>query len=453
MVKNQHESDLINAELNDIFEASFDEIFVTDQHGVVIRVNAMCKKNYRLPAHEIVGKHVQELEAKGVFYPSASLEVIRTKKPLELFQNTAYGRYLHVQARPVFDRNGDLKRVVSYSRDLTELIQLKKKIEDMEERLENYKKEINDSAEFEGLIAKSSSMKKILALVQKVAKADSTVLLLGETGVGKGEIVKRIHHHSNRRQQTLYEVNCAALPEHLVEAELFGYEPGSFTGALREGKKGLFELANKSTLFLDEVAELPLHIQSKLLQALQEKKIRRIGGKEAIPVDVRVIAATNSDLEEMIKKGTFRKDLYYRLNVIPIYIPPLRERKEDILPLVYHFIEYFNFKYNCSVQLSPKALEALLDYKWEGNIRELENMVERLVVTADGIVTVKDLPAPVKAKSEDMSGKTLNNILEEVEKSIILDAYDKYGSTYKVAQELGISQSQASRKVKKYLNQ
>ncbi len=453
MIAKETELGLINAELNDIFESSFDEIFVTDQYGVVIRVNSVCESNYHMRADEIVGQHVEDLQKKGIFYPSATLQVIKTKRSIELLQHTKYGRYLHVQARPVFDSEGNLKRVISYSRDLTELKRLSQKIDEIEKELQVYKKGAKEPLPIEGFITKSTSMQNILTLVQKIAKVDSTVLILGETGVGKSKIVRKLHELSDRSDRPLNEVNCAALPDHLVESELFGYTAGSFTGALRGGKKGLIEASDKGILFLDEVAELPLHIQGKLLQVLQEKKIRPIGSESAIPIDVRFVAATNRDLEKMVEEGTFRKDLFYRLNVIPIHIPPLRERKEDILPLVYHFINYFSGLYDRNVKFSPKVLETLLDYKWEGNIRELENMIERLVVTADEVVTLNDLPCCMKQNSIVSMERSLHEILEEVEKTVVLDAYEKYQSSYKVAEKLGISQSAATRKIRKFLGE
>lgn len=439
-----------NAELEDVFEGSFDEIMIINQTGIVEKVNSVCEKNYQLPVTEIVGQHVKDLEKNGVFSPSVSLQVIENKKPIELFQKTKSGRYLHVRARPLFNEKGSLIKVVAYSRDLTELISLKKKIEEMEDELESYKKDLHKPIELEGLISKSSSMNRVLTTVQKIAKVDTTVLILGETGVGKSKIVKIIHELSNRNNQVLNEINCAALPEQLIESELFGYEGGSFTGAFKEGKTGLIAASQGGILFLDEIGELPYHIQGKLLQVLQDKKVRPVGGKNNIDVDVRIIAATNKNLEKMVEKGEFRKDLYYRLNVVPIHIPPLREREEDILPLVYHFLDHFNKQYHRNVRFSPKVLEAFLNYDWEGNIREIENMTERLVVTSDDVVTVKDLPPEMTSKQGTNKGGKLSEILADVEKSVVLDSYKTHGSSYKVAKELGISQSSAIRKIKKY---
>ncbi|WP_100332159.1 sigma-54 interaction domain-containing protein [Bacillus xiapuensis] len=448
MMRNQ---DLVRDELFDIFESSFDEILMTDAEGVIIRVNSTCQNNYP-EAGDLVGKHVQDLEKMGLFYPSATLKVIESKQPMELFQVTNNGRYFHVRTKPVFNPDGSLKSVISYSRDLTEIMQLRNKLEELEGQLATYKKEVNEPHELDGLISKSKQMGKVMTLVRKISKVNSTVLLLGETGVGKSRIVRSIHQLSNRRNGVLNEINCAALPEQLVESELFGYEGGTFTGAFREGKKGLIELSHNGTLFLDEVGELPLAVQGKLLHVLQEKTIRPVGAARPISLDVRIIAATNKDLKKMAEQGSFRRDLYYRLNVIPIHIPPLRERKEDIIPLTYHFLDYFNQQYNSQIRFSPQVLHAFLHHEWAGNIRELENMVERLVVTSDEIVTIHDLPLEMFPQElSETAGKTLPKMVEEVERKMIVQAYGQFSSTYKVAKALGISQSSAARKVRKYI--
>ncbi|EEL72674.1 sigma-54 interaction domain-containing protein [Bacillus mycoides] len=440
-------------DLQDVFEYAFDEIFVTDDKGIVVRVNSMCERHYQLSAKELVGKHVKELQKEGIFYPSATLEVIEKKKPVELVQTTKSGEYLHVRTRPVFDDEGNLRRVISYSRDLTELYQLRQKVEEMDNQLKTYKKELRETYEHEGLIFKSIAMQKIIETIKKVSVVDSTVLVLGETGVGKSRLVRHLHEVSHRKNESFYEINCAALPTNLIESELFGYSGGSFTGANREGKKGLLESAHKGTLFLDEIGEMPLEIQAKLLQVLQEKTFRPIGGRELKKVDVRIVAATNRDLSTMVKQGTFRKDLYYRLNVIPISIPPLRERTEDILPLIYHYLQHFNKKYGRDVKLAPSTLQMFVGYPWEGNNREIENVIERIVITADDFVMVEDLPLSMQEATVEQSGQSLYRMLEEVERNIILKAYKTYGSSYKVAEFLQISQSAATRKIKKFIEE
>ncbi|MDR2993122.1 sigma-54 interaction domain-containing protein [Bacillus cereus] len=447
------EKERVLMDLKDVFEYAFDEIFVTDEQGIVVRVNSTCERHYQLAAKELVGKHVKELQKDGIFYPSATLEVIEKKRPIELVQTTKSGEYLHVRTRPVFDDEGNLRRVISYSRDLTELYQLRQKVEEMDNQLKTYKKELRETYEHEGLIFKSLAMQKIVDTIKKVSVVDSTVLVLGETGVGKSRLVRYLHEMSHRKNESFYEINCAALPTNLIESELFGYLGGSFTGANREGKKGLLEVANKGTLFLDEIGEMSLEIQAKLLQVLQEKTFRPIGGRELKKVDVRIVAATNRDLSEMVKQGTFRKDLYYRLNVIPISIPPLRERTEDILPLIYHYLQHFNKKYGRDVKLAPSTLQMFVGYPWEGNNREIENVIERIVITVDDVVTVEDLPLSLQEATVEQSGQSLYRMLEEVERNIILKAYKTYGSSYKVAEFLQISQSAATRKIKKFIEE
>jgi len=447
------EKERVLMDLKDVFEYAFDEIFVTDEQGIVVRVNSTCERHYQLAAEELVGKHVKELQKDGIFYPSATLEVIEKKRPIELVQTTKSGEYLHVRTRPVFDDEGNLRRVISYSRDLTELYQLRQKVEEMDNQLKTYKKELRETYEHEGLIFKSLAMQKIVDTIKKVSVVDSTVLVLGETGVGKSRLVRHLHEVSHRKNESFYEINCAALPTNLIESELFGYSGGSFTGANREGKKGLLESAHKGTLFLDEIGEMPLEIQAKLLQVLQEKTFRPIGGRELKKVDVRIVAATNRDLSMMVKQGTFRKDLYYRLNVIPIAIPPLRERTEDILPLIYHYLQHFNKKYGRDVKLAPGTLQMFVGYPWEGNNREIENVIERIVITVDDVVTVEDLPLSMQEAAVEQSGQSLYKMLEEVERNIILKAYKTYGSSYKVAEFLQISQSAATRKIKKFIEE
>ncbi|EEK52550.1 Sensory box sigma-54 dependent DNA-binding response regulator [Bacillus cereus ATCC 10876] len=447
------EKERVLMDLKDVFEYAFDEIFVTDEQGIVVRVNSTCERHYQLAAEELVGKHVKELQKDGIFYPSATLEVIEKKRPIELVQTTKSGEYLHVRTRPVFDDEGNLRRVISYSRDLTELYQLRQKVEEMDNQLKTYKKELRETYEHEGLIFKSLAMQKIVDTIKKVSVVDSTVLVLGETGVGKSRLVRHLHEVSHRKNESFYEINCAALPTNLIESELFGYSGGSFTGANREGKKGLLESAHNGTLFLDEIGEMPLEIQAKLLQVLQEKTFRPIGGRELKKVDVRIVAATNRDLSMMVKQGTFRKDLYYRLNVIPIAIPPLRERTEDILPLIYHYLQHFNKKYGRDVKLAPSTLQMFVGYPWEGNNREIENVIERIVITVDDVVTVEDLPLSMQEAAVEQSGQSLYKMLEEVERNIILKAYKTYGSSYKVAEFLQISQSAATRKIKKFIEE
>jgi transcriptional regulator with PAS, ATPase and Fis domain len=308
------------------------------------------------------------------------------------------------------------------------------------------------------IIFRSEGMEIIIQVALRVAPVDTTVLLLGESGVGKGMIAKLIHKHSDRNTGPFIRIDCAGIPDSLVESELFGYEKGAFTGAKTEGKPGLFELANKGTLFLDEVGEIPLATQSKLLRFLEDHEIIRVGGTEPKEIDVRVIAATNKNIDEMVTAKTFRKDLYYRLNVVPIYIPPLRERKDDVLPLIFHFLEKFNKAYQKEKNFSPEAIEALCKYDFPGNIRELANIIERLVVVTERKrIEAGDLPNAITdyiAKEIPNSflseGIPLKDALEKYENLIIERTIKKYGSQRDAAKALKVDQGTISRKIKKY---
>ena len=292
-------------------------------------------------------------------------------------------------------------------------------------------------------------------IIERIAPVDATVLLTGESGVGKNCFADMIHSLSERRNAPFIVINCGAIPENLLESELFGYEKGAFTGASRNGKVGLIETADHGTLFLDEIADLPLQMQVKLLKVIQEKKITRLGGIQERNVDFRLIAATNKDIAGLVKSGGFRKDLFYRLNVISITIPPIRKRKADIS----HFVDYFTAKYSqkykkCHI-FSSEAIERMEKYAWPGNVRELENVVEGVILTADNYVITEDMLPPdiyyeTAMEKYHAEGKTLKQILEGVEKQSLLEAYEKYGTTTRVAEVLGISQASVSIKLNKY---
>ncbi|MFE7083286.1 sigma-54 interaction domain-containing protein [Priestia megaterium] len=463
------------AELQQIFNLSLDEIFVTNGEGVCIKVNPICEKNTGYSVDQLVGKNVNDLVAEGIFTPSATLKVLKEKEPVTVIQSTSNGKRLHVTSTPVFNEEGELDLVISNTIDITEVLMLKEKVKEMEYLIETYNNKISQLQNEENLyghkiIARSSVMIKILELLGRVAKVDSTVLLLGESGVGKTEIAKWIHEESSRKKQNFIEINCATIPPSLFESELFGYEPGAFTGALKSGSKGLIELANNGTLFLDEIGELSLDLQTKLLQVIQHKSFMRVGGRERKEVDVRIIVATNRDLEEMVRVGKFREDLFYRLSVIPVNIPPLRERREELIELIFSFLDRINQNYNCNKVLSPQLLDELVYYDWPGNIRELENTLERLVVTTNGTLIDKEFNVGYSNKSNlldalkvkvnhenyltnkifDDDNMSLNTKLEMVEKQILESFLKKLGSTRKVAKALKSSQSTISRKCIKY---
>jgi len=316
--------------------------------------------------------------------------------------------------------------------------------------------ELKKRYSLQNVIGISDKMQEVFKTALKAAKSKATILLIGESGTGKELIARAIHFESDRAKGPFIAINCAAIPENLLETELFGYEKGSFTGAL-VSKPGKFELANGGTIFLDEIGDLPLSLQAKLLRVIQDKTFERIGGTKSIKVDIRIIAATNKDLDKMVKKGNFREDLYFRLNVIPIYLPPLRERKEDIPLLIDYFLKKFNKEYNKNISISKEAMKKLINYSWPGNVRELENTIERLVVLAEGEeITLNDLPFYIKQeentkiigiKFED----SLISQLELIEKRAIEEALKacNYNQT-KAAKMLGLTKRQINYKIKKY---
>ncbi len=318
--------------------------------------------------------------------------------------------------------------------------------------------------EISNMIVEDKKMVEILKLANKVSKVNTTVLILGETGVGKEGIAKYIHYNSSRKREPFVIINCGAIPENLIESELFGYEGGAFTGANKSGKIGLFEKANKGTIFLDEIGELPLEVQVKLLRVLQEHKIEKIGSVNTVNIDVRVLAATNRDLNELIEKKLFREDLYYRISVMPINIHPLRERKADIIPLIKHFSNDINKKYNLNRSFSEDALDCLYAYQWKGNIRELRNIVERSIIICDKLLIEKeDLPKYISCISKErevkfainnfaIKGFTLKDIVNNMEKEIIDDAIGRYGNVRMAAKALGIDASTLIRKRNKSKN-
>ncbi|OSS42579.1 Acetoacetate metabolism regulatory protein AtoC [Desulfurella amilsii] len=450
----------INKEIELFYAMYYDEIMVTDDKGKIIGVNnPVCEECYNLNEINLINTNVKELEDKGIFKPSITLKVIKEKKHISILQKTQTGKVLMVYGLPVFDSSFKLSKVFSTSKDLTEIYTLKEKLSKTEKLMEKYYlklKEIkNEQNLFENVIYKSSQMRNLIDLIKRISMVDSHIILNGESGVGKTLFAKIIHKLSNRRNNEFVSINCGAIPENLLESELFGYEKGAFTGAKNEGKTGYIELANNGTLFLDEISELALQMQVKLLKVLDEKSFTRVGGIKPIKSDFRLIAATNKDLEKLTKENKFREDLFYRLNVIQISIPLLRERKDDIPLLVNFFIEKYNKKYNTNKKLDPKVFDVFLEYKWPGNVRELENIIERLVVTIDkNLIEKSDLPSFFF--NQDYQTVQIDQILplkksiDNLEKQLLGKAYEIHKNTYKVAEVLRISQSSVVRKLKKY---
>lgn len=370
--------------LNAIIEHSFDGIFITDAKANVIRINHAYEVITGLKKEEVLGKNMADLVRNKLISESGSLQVIKTKQPVTLQQCFRSGKEALVTSSPIFDADGNFIMIVTNVRDLTEIYNLKAVVQEKTAAMDRLAMELEHlqttSEDNQEIIAKDETTLAAMLLANRVASMDTTVILLGETGVGKEVMARYIFQHSHRAKNSFIKVNCGAIPENLIESELFGYEGGAFTGANKNGKIGLFELANKGTLFLDEIGELPKDMQVKLLRVLQEQEILRVGGTKPVKIDVRIIAATNRNLEEMVKDGTFREDLYYRLTVFPISIPPLRMRKKDIIPLALSFLEKLNQKYQLKKYFTDLSMQLLHEYDWPGNIRELKNIVERAII-------------------------------------------------------------------------
>jgi Nif-specific regulatory protein len=349
--------------------------------------------------------------------------------------------------------NEDIRVLEIVASIIAQYVILWKHYRESEQERENLKLELRDRYSLPNIIGSSDKMQEVFEAVRRVAHSKATVLLYGESGTGKELIAKAIHYMSPRAKWSFVKFNCASIPEGLLESELFGHEKGAFTGAITS-RKGRFELANGGTILLDEIGDLPINLQPKILRVLQEKEFERVGGERTIKVDVRLVAATCRNLEELVSQGKFREDLYYRLNVVPIFMPPLRQRKEDISFLIEHFIKRFNEENNKNISISPDALRVFIDYNWPGNVRELENTIERLVVMSLGTtINSSDLPINLKlpTTNEFSQKESLKTGIEEIEKSIVLDALEKTGWIQaKAARMIGITPRQIGYKIKKY---
>jgi len=448
--------------LDTIIDSSFDGLWICDHEGKVIRINKASERINQVKAEEVVGKNMRELITEGFFDKSVTLEVLRRKTAVTMIQQLKGDKRILVTGNPIFNEKGEIAFVVTNDRDITELDNLRGQLQEAQALAKGYISKLSElemkGVDLSNIIFRSEGMEIIIQVALRVAPVDTTVLLLGESGVGKGMIAKLIHKHSERSTGPFIRVDCAGIPDSLIESELFGYENGAFTGAKTEGKPGLFELANKGTLFLDEIGEIPLSSQSKLLRFLEDHEIIRIGGTEPKEIDVRVITATNKKIDEMVSSKLFREDLYYRLNVVPIHIPPLRERRDDILSLIFHFLNKFNHAYQKKKVLSPEVIETLSKHDFPGNIRELSNMIERLVVvTEKDRIESPDLPNSVTGfisrtiphpfLSENIP---LKDALKKFESIIIEKTIQKYGSQHEAAKILKVDQATISRKMKKY---
>ncbi len=456
------------SDLEDILEGSFDGILVTDAEGKVLYVNSSYERVAEIKRRDMEGRYMEDL-INPVWMPnSVAYMVIEQKAPVSVRQLVKSGRHIMVTGRPVLDKKGNVQKVVINARDITEIYELREEVKRTREvgcmYMDRYRAELSepDADSNSRILAVSHEMQEVLTLAEHVANFQANVLILGESGVGKEEVACHIHRYGVRREQPFITLNCGAIPANLLESELFGYEKGAFTGAMQAGKVGLLEAADGGTVFLDEIGETPLDFQVKLLRFLETREVRRVGAVDTKTVNVRIVAATNRNIEAMVEEGTFREDLYYRLNVVKIDIPPLRQRKEDIMPLATMFLNRFNRMYAQEKMLTPEVVEEMEKYKWSGNVRQLKNVIENMVVVSrNEYLQTEDLPwvaetlrdptkIIVEKAVENYGDMMLSDAMEAFEKLMFQSARERCDTTREMAVKLGVNQSTVVRKLQKY---
>ena len=445
-----------------VCEYNYDPIHVTDGEGNILFINEAYSRVTGIRPEVYVGRNIFDVEREGVLYKgSVSEQVIRTGKPVNnIARIHGKGIDVLVTGVPIFDEDGEIEMVVANTRDISGLKDMERELQSLTEERKKAEEELaylrrRQMGDRRATHA-SSAMRMVEELIDTVAGTDVTVLITGESGTGKELAANEIYEKSPRAGKPFIKVNCAAIPAELLESELFGYEDGAFTGARKAGKAGLFELANTGVILLDEVGDMPMALQTKLLRVIQQRELRRIGGGAPIKLDIRIIASTNKDLRQAVRQGTFREDLYYRLNVVPLELKPLRERKEDIPRLVETFCSEFGRKYGKHVTVEEDGIELMLTYAWPGNIRELENLVERLVVTSVGETVNRAqvyralAPAGIQLQSGADSRATLKEQVAAFEQEIIRAAVSREGSLRRAAAVLGVDHSTLVKKCKRY---
>lgn len=444
----------ISTRLETILEFVSDGVYIVDHSGITLFVNKAYEQLSGFSRNDLLGRYMGDLIEEGYINQSVSLLVLREKGPVSIMQTLRGEKDVIVTGRPIFDQNENIEMVVTSVRDITKLNKLK----DHLERAENisnlnhhrftYRQQGDEQAQF---LYKSEQMKKIIQQVEQVAPFPTSVLITGPSGVGKEEIANLIHYMSNRQKKPFIKVNCAAIPEALLESELFGYEEGAFTGSKKKGKMGLLELADGGTFMLDEIGEMPMSLQVKLLRVVQDKMIQRIGSTQSKKIDVRIISATNQDLEKRMEKGAFREDLFYRLAVVQIEVPPLNERLDDVEILIDYFFNSFKQQYRMEKELLLETKKVLQGYHWPGNIRELKNVVESIIVSIpDKIITPENLPRHIFQTSYKSIPKTLKDQVENYEKMLVEEAIKRKQSIRQAAKELGIHHTTLVKKLKRW---
>ncbi len=449
----------IDVLLNCIDEA----ILIVDRDANILKYNEAFSRLTDLMGRSLVGMNLRDIVASGMLRESAALKSLEVKKKIDMNLTYETGQTATWTYIPVLDEQGELILTIGTGRDITKLVTLGKKLKITETIISQYEgrnlKMIADTGHVE-IIYSSPVMQQVIRLGWKAAATSSPVLIWGETGVGKEIVADFIHHAGTRSDKPFVAINCASIPDELLEAELFGYEEGSFTGAKRSGRQGLLEEAHEGTLFLDEIGELPMKMQSKLLRFLQGGKFKKIGGNKTQAVDVRILCATNLTMDQLMNSKHFRQDLFYRIAVIPIFIPPLRDRPEDILPLIRHFIQIFNAKYKTDIKIPAKLMNRLCVYEWPGNVRELKNVIERMAIVyasqeldEDDLESILNINPHEKNVHNDsritgLTGLGVPSSLKKAEADIIRQAYKTTGSVVKAAKSLGIDPSTIYRKLK-----
>ena len=444
-----------------ILDTISDGVFISDAMGTTLYVNQMYADLVGVPARDLRGKNVRDLVSEGFFDLALNPEVVRTGKPATYMQKLKDGKNVVISGSPVFDDKGRVCLVGTFVRDETRLAELNEQTGEQRKLI----KEINDKLAFVAQsqgrdlepVFSSSAMQSVAMELKRYASTDATVLIMGETGVGKDVFARLTHRWSRRKDKILLKVDCGGISETLTESEIFGYVPGAFTGASSKGKPGYFEIADGSTIFLDEVGELPLSMQTRLLRVLQDNEIVRVGSSQPRKVDVRIIAATNRNLEECVEAGTFRRDLFYRLNVGTVRIPPLRERPEDVRVLAELFLRQYTTKYRKKLAFMDITLDMLAQYRWPGNVRELQNLVHSLVITRQGPrISPRDLPSNISGLHDESGGhldavlmqaRPLREIIADMERDFLRRAIEVHGSVRRVSELFQVNRSTIFRKL------
>ena len=441
-----------------LLDSIHDGIWVIDADGITQRVNKAMERIAGIREEDVLGKHVAEAMRDNKFTTCVTLRALEEKRPVTMFDDYANGRRCLNTSTPIFGEDGSVWRVIASIRDITELEEMSGRLIELERANQTYKSRLQslESGDDYGIVGHSVGTEKLRQGVLKAAGTDAVALILGETGTGKSLTAKAIHDMSARKGGPFIALNCGGIPPSLVESELFGYERGAFTGASKGGKVGVFELATSGTLFLDEIAELPMPMQATLLHVLDDYTFRRVGGTRPVKADVRIIAATNKPLDELVAEGKFRQDLFYRLRVVVVTIPPLRERREDVPDLARHFLRSIGGE-DSKKTFAPAVLASLMGYSWPGNVRELRALVQYLLTMCENdIFRTEDLPSylladlPVAAMPDYAQSRSLRDAVENLEKNLITAALNEMGSTYKAAERLDVSQSTIVRKAQRY---